>query len=144
METKKVIERLAHKKGADYFGVAGLQRAAGKATTPYEAKMISKYPAAISIGVSLLSGIVDGLADSEDYFALKNYYYHVYQVINPRINEITLEIGRLLMDKGFNSLIIPASQTVDITNLTGLFSLQNGGQPGRVGMDREKLPADNT
>ena len=122
MEIKKEIAKLARNKGADYFGVADLGRAAGQTITPYEGKLISKYPVAISIGVSMLGSIVDGLADREDYFALKNYYFHVYQVINLRINEITLEIGRALMNRGYNALVVPASQTVDLTNLYGLFS----------------------
>jgi epoxyqueuosine reductase len=122
MEIKKEISRLARKKGADYFGVAGLSGAVNATSTLYEKKLVSKYPVAVSIGVSLLGGIVDGLADKDDVFALKNYWFHVYQVINPRINEITLEVGRALMNKGYNSLVVPASQTVDIAGLSGLFS----------------------
>lgn len=122
MEIKTEMEKLARNRGADYFGVADLGRAVNEVTTPYEAKLISKYPFAVSVGVSIIGNIVDGLSDREDYFAAKNYHFHIYQVINPRINDITLELGRLIMSKGHNALVVPASQTVDIENLTGLFS----------------------
>jgi epoxyqueuosine reductase len=122
MDIKKKIEKLARNKGADYFGVAGLGRAMNELTTPYEAKLVAKYPVAISVGVSLMNGIVDSLSDVNDFISVKNYWFHVYEAVNPRINEITLEIGRALMNHGFNALIVPASQTVDASNLSGLFS----------------------
>jgi epoxyqueuosine reductase QueG len=122
MQLKKEIEKLARDKGADYFGVADLNRAKAEVTTPYEAKLIDKYPVAISVGLSLVNGIVDGLEDVNDYFALQNYWFHVYEAINPCINEITLEIGRAIMNRGYNALIVPASQTVNVPDLSGLFS----------------------
>jgi epoxyqueuosine reductase len=122
MEIKKELEKLACNKGADYFGVADLGRAAGGPITPYEAKLLEKYPVAVSVGLSLVNGIVDGLEDVNDYFAVQNYWFHVYEAINPHINEITLEIGRAIMNRGYNALIVPASQTVDSSNLSGLFS----------------------
>jgi epoxyqueuosine reductase len=122
MDFKKRIEKLARSKGADYFGVADLGRAVNKLSTPYEKKLVSKYPAAVSVGVSLLNGIVDGLSDVNDFKSVKNYWFHVYEAVNPRIDEITLEIGRAIMKQGYNALIVPASQTVDVADLSGLFS----------------------
>jgi epoxyqueuosine reductase len=122
MDFKKQIEKLARKKGAGYFGVAGLGEAMNALTTPYEAKLVSKFPVAISVGVPLMNGIVDGLEDVNDFISVKNYWFHVYEAVNPLIDGITLEIGRAIMDHGYNALIVPASQTVDVSNLSGLFS----------------------
>ena len=121
MELKQKVKIIALEKGAAYFGVADLSLAVG-GTTPYEAKLVSKYPVAISIGVTVLNSIVDGVNEPEDSYALKNYWYHVYEVINPKINDILLSVSNALVDAGFDALMVPASQTVDAGNLYGLFS----------------------
>jgi epoxyqueuosine reductase len=123
MDLKQQLEKIARRKGADYFGIADFRPLAkGAVTTPYEADLLAHYPFAVSIGVALVGDIVDSIGNTSDYFATKNYWYHVYETINPRINDITLDVGRALMNAGHNALIIPSSQTLDTGKLTGLFS----------------------
>lgn len=122
MELIQKTKKAAMEMGAAYFGTADLGAAINGRTTEYEAKLISRYKTAISIGVPLLGSIVDSLKDTEDLFALNNYRFHVYEVVNPRINDITLNIANALIKVGYQALMVPASHTVDAPNLTGLFS----------------------
>ncbi len=122
MDLKKKLEKIALEKGAAYFGLCDLAPAAKGQTTPYEAGLISQFKQAVSVGLPLLDSIVDGLKNPEDTFALNNYRFHVYEVVNPRINDITLSIASAIMQAGYQALAVPASHTVDGANLTGIFS----------------------
>jgi epoxyqueuosine reductase len=122
LELRQKIKKLALNMGAAYFGTADLEPARRGATTVYEAKLISRYKSAISIGVPLLGDIVDAIKDTDDLFALNNYRFHVYETINPRINDITLSVAAALTEVGYHALAVPASHTVDAPNLTGMFS----------------------
>ena len=122
MELIEKIRKIALEMGAAYFGTADLRTAKNGSTTAYESKLVSQYKTAISIGVPLLGSIVDSLKDTGDLFALSNYRFHVYEVVNPRINDITLNIAGALIKAGYQAMMVPASHTVDGPNLTGLFS----------------------
>ena len=122
MELRQKIKKIALEMGAVYFGMADLEKAKSGTTTGYEAKLISRYKTAISIGFPLLDDIVDAINDTNDLFALNNYRFHVYEVVNPRINDITLSVARSLIEAGYQAMAVPASHTVDAPNLTGLFS----------------------
>jgi epoxyqueuosine reductase QueG len=122
VELRPKVKKIALEMGAAYFGMADLELAKNGRTTPYEAKLISRYKTAISIGFPLLDDIVDAIKDTDDLFALSNYRYHVYEVVNPRINDITLSVAGAVIAAGYQALAVPASHTVDAPNLTGLFS----------------------
>jgi epoxyqueuosine reductase QueG len=122
LELRQKIKKITLAMGAAYLGVADLERAGNDTASAYESKLISRYKTAISIGFPLLDDIVDALKNTDDLFALNNYRYHVYEVINPRINDITLSVAGALTQAGYQALAIPASHTVDAPNLAGLFS----------------------
>lgn len=116
------LDTEAKNMGAAYFGVANISLAKQGTITPSEQKLSSEYPYAVSVGVPLATSVVDKIGDQSDYFALRNYWFHVHQVINPLIDQITARISFMLMSEGHSALPIPASQTVDKENLYGLFS----------------------
>jgi epoxyqueuosine reductase QueG len=58
----------------------------------------------------------------ENVAALSNYWYYVYQIVNPRIDSISLILAQSLDRAGFQAFVVPSSQTVDRTGLTGVFS----------------------
>jgi len=122
MNLQEKLEQEARDMGATYFGIADLSLTQGGAVTPYEARLISEYPLAISVGVPLISSIVDRIGDQTDVFALHNYWFHVYQVINPLIDQITRSLSSILVFEKHSALSVPASQTIDIKNSYGIFS----------------------
>ncbi len=65
---------------------------------------------------------MDSIEVQSDSFALQNYRYHIYEVVNPLINAITLRLSHILMEGDFLALPVPASQTLDPERHYGLFS----------------------
>ena len=122
MNLERKLEKEARGMGATYFGIADLSLTRGGAITPYEARLISEYPLAISIGVPLIPSIVDRIGDQADVFALQNYRFHVYQVINLLIDQITRRLSSILAYEKHSALSVPASQAVDMKNYYAIFS----------------------
>ena len=122
MELYKSLEQVAKDLGAFYFGVADLSLTKRGVITPHEQRLVSEYPFAISIGVPLATQVVERIGDQSDLFALRNYWFHVYQVINHLIDNITSRLSFILMSEGYPALPVPASQTLDNENLYGFFS----------------------
>ncbi|MBM3154347.1 MAG: epoxyqueuosine reductase [Chloroflexi bacterium] len=133
MDLKTMLEKEARVAGAAYFGIADLSPARQGEITAYERKLMAQYPLAVSIGVSLLDGIVDGIEVQGDSNALKNYWFHVYEVINPLINSIGIRISHIIEGRGYRALQVPASHTVDTANLCGLFSHKIGANLAGLG-----------
>lgn len=122
MNLQGKLEEEARGMGATYFGVADLSLTRVDAITPYEARLVSEYPLAISIGVPLIPSIVDRLSDQTDVFAIHNYWFHVYEVVNPLIDQITRRISSIVVSEKYSALVVPASQTIDKENRYGMFS----------------------
>lgn len=122
MKLQNNLHKEAIAMGAAYFGIADLQLTEQGPTTPYEQKLVSEYSCAISVGVPIAKSVVDRIGDQSDHFALRNYGFHIYQVINPLIDQITACLSFALMNDGYSAMPIPASQTLDDKNLYGLFS----------------------
>ena len=122
MELQIRLEETAKSLGAFYFGVADLSLTRGGPLTPYEKRLASEYPFAISIGVPLSPETVDRIGDQGDIAGLQNYWFHVYRVISPLIDHITSQLTLIIMKNGYRALPIPATQTLDTENLRGLFS----------------------
>ncbi len=100
MSFKDILENEAKDMGATYFGVADLAITRGGAITPNESRLVSKFPSAISIGVPLISTIVDSINDQTDIYALHNYRFHINQAVNPLIDQITRRLSSILMSDG--------------------------------------------
>ncbi|MFC1860638.1 4Fe-4S double cluster binding domain-containing protein [Chloroflexota bacterium] len=122
MHLKENLEEEARGMGATYLGIADLSLTRGGAITPHEARLVSEYPLAISIGVPLIPTIVDRIDDQTDIFALHNYRYHCYEVVNPLIDQITRRISSILISEGYLALPVPSSGTADRKNRYDIFS----------------------
>lgn len=122
MNLERKLKEEAIVMGATYFGIADLSLTKGGTITPYETRLISEYPLAISIGVPLVTSIVNRINDQTDIFALTNYGFHVYQVVNTLIDQITRRLSSILTSEKNSALAVPASQEVDTKNHYGIFS----------------------
>lgn len=115
------LESLAKDMGATYFGIADL--APGRQRISQQGgEFLTEFPRAVSHGFVLADGIVDTLAHHKNIAALSSYWYYVYQIVNPRIDSISLMLAQSLDRAGFQAFVVPSSQTVDRTKLTGVFS----------------------
>jgi epoxyqueuosine reductase len=115
------LESLAKDMGATYFGIADLVPAR-QFISEQGGGFLTQFPRAVSHGFILADGIVDTLAHHNDIAALNTYWHYVYRIINPRIDSISLMLAQSLDKAGFRAYVVPASQTVDRTRLTGVFS----------------------
>ena len=122
MNLERKLEKEARGMGATYFGIADLSLTRGGAITPYETRLTSEYPLAISIGVPLIPQVVDRISDQTDVFALQNYIFHTRHVVNPLIDQITRRLSSFLVYEKHSALPVLASQTVDTKNRYGMFS----------------------
>lgn len=79
---------------------------------------LSKVRYAITVGVRLSDFIIDQINDKPTYT-----YFHHYRTVNALIDQITLRGQLLIGEKGYDSIAIPASQTVNDTEekYSGIF-----------------------
>jgi epoxyqueuosine reductase len=50
------------------------------------------------------------------------YRHHAYDQVNPRLDQVTLQLARALQRSGHRALNVPASQQVDKEQICGVFS----------------------
>ena len=122
MKLENELRKEALAAGAAYLGVADLSLTQQGVTTPYEGRLASEYPFAVSIGVPLSTSVVDRIGDHSDIFAIRNYWFHVYQVISPLIDQISGRLSSILTSGGYAAMPVPATQTLDEEGLYGIFS----------------------
>ncbi len=115
------LESLARDMGTTYFGIADLAPARQHISNQ-GGPFLTQFPRAISHGFALVDGIVNTLVHHKSIAALNNYWYYVYQIVNPRIDSISLTLAHFLDKAGFQAFVVPSSQTVDRTSLAGVFS----------------------
>jgi len=118
---RAMLESLARDMGATYFGIANLTPAR-QVISEQGAEFLARFPRAVSHGFVLMDGIVDTLFDHQNIAVLHNYWYYVYRIVNPRLDSISLMLAQSLEKAGFQAFVVPSSQTVDRTKLTGVFS----------------------
>jgi epoxyqueuosine reductase len=115
------LETLAKDMGATYFGIADLALARER-IFQQGGEFLTHFPRAISHGFVLADGVVNSLVHQDDIGALNNYWYYARQIVNPRIDSISLMLAQALDRAGFQAFVVPSSQTVDRTRLAGVFS----------------------
>ncbi len=115
------LESLAKDMGATYFGIADLTLAR-QCISEQDGEFLTQFPRAVSHGFVLTDGIVNTLVHHENIAALNTYWHYVYRIINPRIDSISMMLAQSLDKAGFQAFVVPSSQTVDRTRLTGVFS----------------------
>jgi len=118
---RAMLESLARDMGATYFGVADVTPAR-QFVSEQGGEFLTQFPRAISHGFVLTDGIVDTLVNHKNIPALHNYWYYVYEIVNPRLDSISLMLAQSLEKSGFQAFVVPSSQRVDRTKLTGIFS----------------------
>jgi len=118
---KGEMKSLAKDMGATYFGIADLT-SARQPITEQGGEFLTQFPRAISHGFVLTDGIVNTLGKHQNIAVLHNYWYYVYRIVNPRLDSISLMLAQSLDRAGFQAFVVPSSQTVDRTKLTGVFS----------------------
>jgi epoxyqueuosine reductase QueG len=115
------LESLARDMGTDYFGMADLAPAR-QHISEQGGEFLTQFPRAVSHGFTLTDGIVNTLVHHRTIPALHTYRHYVYQIVNPRLDSISLTLAQALDKAGFQAYVVPASQTVDRTRLVGVFS----------------------
>ena len=74
-----------------------------------------QLPYAISYTVPLSNAIVDQIGDAPTHT-----YFHHYRTVNTLIDQLSLQVGRMLDRAGYRYVPVPASQSVN--GLQGIFS----------------------
>ena len=118
---EEALRDLADREGADFFGVADLS-SARRAIVEQGGAPLAEYPRALSIGLVLPHAIVDQLPGESGGDAQRSYRHHAYDVINQRLDLIASRLSAYLQKRGYRTLPVPASLTLDKERLTGLFS----------------------
>jgi epoxyqueuosine reductase QueG len=114
------LEERAREWGARFFGVADLT-SARNFIVDQGGGFLGDYPRAVSMGISLHDGIVDQLPRHKEQPVARTYDY-LYGTVNASLNRIALHLSDMLNSRGFKTLLIPASDTLDKEKAVGLFS----------------------
>ena len=126
------LESLAKDMGTTYFGIADLTPARQR-ISEQGGEFLTQFPRAVSHGFVLADGVVNTLVHHKNVAALSSYWYYVYQIVNPRIDSVSLTLAQCLDRAGFQAFVVPSSQTVDRTRLTGVFSHKLAGHLAGLG-----------
>jgi epoxyqueuosine reductase len=126
------LEPLAKEMGATYFGIADLTPARQR-ISEQGGEFLTQFPRAVSHGFVLTDGIVNTLVHHDNIAALNTYGYYVRQIINPRIDSISMILAQHLQNVGFQAFVVPSSQMVDRTVITGVFSHKLAGHLAGLG-----------
>ncbi len=108
--------------GADMMGIADLTPA--KQFILWQGgPLLEPFDHAISIGIHLSDVLVDSLFYQSDSMALKTYETHVYGTVNRKLDQIALQLIRLLQQEGWYAFPVHASQSIQpAPHLLGSFS----------------------
>lgn len=118
-----LIERLRRSalQEADLFGVADLSLARD-AVENQGGPRVAQYPRAVSVGIVLMSTIVDSLPSRTDRAVAVSYRHHGYEIVNQRLDLLTSRLASALQREGFKAFPVPASRRVDDDRICALFS----------------------
>jgi len=114
VQTEK-LKAFARDCGADLAGIADLALLDGLPTEP--ADLLKGYIRAVSLGIRLADGVIDGIDD-----APTPIYQQHYAKVNLLLDDIALRVSKLIQDSGGKALPIPASQLLDKTEWTSYMS----------------------
>jgi epoxyqueuosine reductase len=114
------LENRAIGMGARFFGVADLSQAF-KTIVEQGGDFLAAFPRSISLGIALNDSIVDQLSRHKEVGVARTYDY-LYSTVNQSLDRIALHLSTILNENGFQTLLIPASDTIDNKQVHGLFS----------------------
>ena len=115
------IRDIALGEGADFFGVADLTQARDE-IVGQGGEWLAAYPRAISVGIRLLDDIVDQLPNRDRADVAVSYRSHAYDVVNCRLNQITLTLANSLQRRGYRAYPVPASLRFDDERICAVVS----------------------
>jgi len=102
--------------GADLFGVADLTLAKDVLLEEY-GHAWEDYPRAVSLGVYFPRQVVNELLVGPTHT-----YLRYYDVLNARLDDMSMRLANFLEEQGYPSFPIPASQRVGEDKLASIFS----------------------
>ncbi len=117
---RRQLENRARDWGARFFGVADLFPAR-KFITGQGGAFLANFPRAVSMGISLHDAIVDQLPHHKELAVARTYDY-LYGTVNASLNRIALHLSDIINVHGSQTLLVPASDTLDKEKSLGLFS----------------------
>ncbi len=120
MKLYNVLHDLVKNDGADFFGVADLSRDQDF-IRDQGGEVVSSYPRAISIGITLLNTIIDQLPRGFDRSVAVSYRHH-YDITNLRLDLLSAKVASMLQRKGYKAYPISASQRFDDERICAIFS----------------------
>jgi len=116
------LRSIATADGVDFFGVADISNACD-AIVAQGGPDLADYPRAISIGMTLIHGIVDRLSAEPDNVTAELYRYHCYDLVNDMLDKTAFRLAGVLQADGSKALPVPAApRAVDPDRLCGVFS----------------------
>jgi epoxyqueuosine reductase len=121
MDLNTTIHTYAFALEADFFGVADLSGVT-EFVQEQGGPEIARYPRAISLGVALLNTIVERLPQRAERSASLLYRHHAYDVVNQRLDEMSLRMAGILQRSGYNALPVPASRRMNDERISSFFS----------------------
>ena len=99
------LEALARAEGVDYFGIADLAPAR-EFIAAQGGPIVAGFPRAISTGVRLFDGLVE-MVEPKAVFQTSPYVHHIYNIVSPRLDVISLNLARMLRKQGYEALPVP-------------------------------------
>jgi len=118
--------------GANLVGVADTEPL--RQLEMHPSNLLAPFRRAISIGVALPRVVFDQIQNRPT-----PTYCSVYRTANRFLDQIALRTANVLEKDGFNSLPIPASQTVDFKNLCAAISHKAVGRMAGLGWQGKSL-----
>ncbi len=121
METlQNQLRTQANEMGAWFFGAADLIPAQDFITAQ-GGEFLGQFPRAISVGISLHDSIVDQLPRHKEIPVARTYDC-LYDTVNCSLDRIAFRLSVLISKQGYQTLLIPSSNTLDKEKSLGLFS----------------------
>jgi epoxyqueuosine reductase QueG len=131
-EVAKALKQFAESLGADLVGIADLNLLAGIETNPPD--LLAPYTRAVSIAVKLPSAVFEQLDDRPTPL-----YAQVYLNANALLDQIALRLSSWIEKHGGIAAPIPASQPLDMVNLTAHLSAKAVANAAGLGWQGKSL-----
>jgi epoxyqueuosine reductase len=121
MDLNTTLQNYAVALEADFFGVADLTLATDFILAQGGPEA-ARFPRAVSMGMALLNPIVDRLPQRAEPNVAVLYRQHAYDVVNVRLDEMSLRMAGLLQRQGYAAVPVPASRRVNDERISSFFS----------------------
>lgn len=121
MNLDATIHQYASTLEADFYGVADLTGVT-EFVQAQGGPEVARYPRAISMGIALLTPIVDRLPQRAEREVAVLYRHHAYDVVNLHLDELSLRMAGLIQRAGYAALPVPASRRVNDERISSFFS----------------------